>query len=1059
MTDFNEKGPIAWMARNSVAANLMMVVFLLGGFIIAKQVKQEVFPEFSTDIISVAVPYPGASPEEVEQGIVLSIEDGVRGLDGVKRVTSTSFEGAGSVIIELLTSANRSKVLQDVKNEVDRIQSFPEDAERPIVSLIESRREVVNLLVYGEQDIRNLRRLAERIRDDLVQRPGVTLVQLGVAPPLEIAIEIPQEQLRRYGLTLEGVAQQIRKSALELPAGELRTESGQILLRTQERRDYGREFMDIPVSTSSSGTIITVGDVATVKDGFEEVDKEATFRGMPAIRVNVYRVGEETPQSVSETVREYIEELQEELPEDVGLTIWRDSSLIYQDRIGLLMKNAILGLILVLCLLSFFLEPHLAFWVTLGIPISILGCFLFIPFTGASINMISLFAFIITLGIIVDDAVVMGENIYEKRQQGLSIMRAAIEGAREVATPITFAVLTNIIAFMPLFFVPGISGKFFRQIPAVVVGVFIISLIESIFILPAHLSHKNRDNAFWRLLNKPRKFFSPKLQYHIENHYTPAIDKIIRNRYLTLAAAVATLLVALGMVFGGHIRFSFMPKIDADVITAQVELPFGTPIEESRKIQTQIINAAERAIEEGGGEQIAKGVYSQIGQALLSFGPGPNIEQGGGSHIIASQVSLVSSDKRKISGGEFSRLWRKEVGNLVGIESLVFKAETGAHEGKAIEFNLSHRSRQTLELAAKNLRGVIEGYAGVTDTEDGVSTGKRQLSFQITPQAQSLGLTASDLGRKVRAAFYGAEALRQQRGRNEVKVRVKLPYEERASIKTIEDLIIRTPKGGEIPFRDAAFIEDGASYTEIARRDGRRILTVSADVDRQISNANQITTDILQNEFPKLQKKYPGLTYSFGGEKEAQRESLGVLKIGFSIAMLVVFAMLAIPFKSYIQPVIVMMSIPFGIIGAVGGHFLLGYGLSIISMFGIIALSGVVVNDSLVMVVTANRLRDQGLSAYEAIKRAGIRRFRPIVLTSLTTFFGLAPMIFETSMQARFLIPMAISIGFGILFATVIILAIVPSVYMIIEDIKHFGSTLRELLSESEQEVGTRQDF
>ena len=715
MTENNvfKKGPIAWMAQNSVAANLMMMVFLVGGFIIAQQVKQEVFPEFSTDIITVAVPYPGASPEEVEQGIILSIEDGVRGLDGVKRVTASANEGAGSVVIELLTSANPSKVLQDVKNEVDRIQSFPEDAERPIVSLVESRREVINLVVYGKQDIRDLRELAERIRDDLVQRPGVTLIELGVAPPLEISVEIPQEELRRYNLTLEGVAQIIRRSALELPAGEIRTQGGQILLRTQERRDYGREYYDIPVATTEEGAVVTIGDIAIIHDGFEEVDKEASFKGMPAVRVNIYRVGNETPQSVSAAVREYIDELKTELPDDIGLTIWRDSSLVYQDRIDLLMKNAIIGLILVLCLLGFFLEPHLAFWVTLGIPISVLGCFLFIPFTGASINMISLFAFIVTLGIIVDDAVVMGENIYEHRQRGLSLGKAAISGAREVAGPITFAVLTNIIAFMPLFFVPGISGKFFRQIPSVVVGVFIISLIESIFILPSHLSHKNKDNAFWRMLNKPSEKFSPILQRHIDNYYTPAIDLIVKYRYITFAAAIAVLITAGGMVAGGHIKFSFLPKIDADVITAQAQLPFGTPISESRSVQQKIVDAANRALEKAGGQKIAIGVYSQIGEQLLSFGPKPSVIFGGGSHLVATQVSLVSSEKRDISGAEFSRLWRKEIGTLVGLESLVFKAETGASEGKAIEFNLSHRFKKYIRVSSQgakiNYRRICRG--------------------------------------------------------------------------------------------------------------------------------------------------------------------------------------------------------------------------------------------------------------------------------------------------------------------------------------------------------------
>ena len=499
-------------------------------------------------------------------------------------------------------------------------------------------------------------------------------------------------------------------------------------------------------------------------------------------------------------------------------------------------------------------------------------------------------------------------------------------------------------------------------------------------------------------------------------------------------------------MIGGHIRFSFLPRIDADLITAQASLPFGVPIEESRRIQGLLVEAAHHTVTASGGPEIAKGVYSQIGSPLLAFGPGPDQQFATGSHVIATQVSLVSEEFREISGRDFARKWREKVGQIVGLESLVFKAETGASEGAAIEFNFSHRSRKTLEAAAKEFREILEGYAGVFDSDDGVSTGKRQLSFRITPEARSLGISARDLGRQVRSAFYGAEALRQQRGRNEVKVMVRLPEEERETLQTLEQLMIRSPAGGEIPFLEAAEVDEGRSYTAINRRDGRRVVAVTADVDELVANANQIIEDLVASEIPKLRRKYPGLSYSFGGEREAQSESLGVLGIGFIIAMLVIYALLAVPFRSYFQPIIVMLSIPFGIIGAIGGHFLLGYGLSIISMFGLIALSGVVVNDSLVLVVTANRLRDEeGLSARDAVERAGMRRFRPIILTSLTTFFGLAPMIFETSLQARFLIPMAISLGFGILFSTVIILGIVPSVYVILEDILFAKRNIRKM--------------
>ena len=650
--------------------------------------------------------------------------------------------------------------------------------------------------------------------------------------------------------------------------------------------------------------------------------------------------------------------------------------------------------------------------------------------------MISLFAFIVTLGIIVDDAVVMGENIYEKREKGLSALDAAIEGAREIALPITFAVLTNIVAFMPLFFVPGISGKFFRQIPAVVVTVFAVSLIESIFVLPAHLSHKPKDRAIWRLFEIPRGWCASWLDWVIKTIYKPIVARCVKYRYTTFACACSMLLAALGLVAGGHLPFSFLPKIDGELITAQAVLPVGSPIEESRKVRAQVVEAATRALEKSGGLSIAKGIYAQIGGTLIAQGPGPRGGGGAGGNVLAAQVSLVSAEKRNISGGDFARRWKEELGTLVGLESLIFKSDTGASEGAAIEFNLSHGSRAALEAAAIEFVDVMKGYAGVSDTDDGVASGKKQLSFRLTPQARSLGLTSSDIGRQLRSSFYGAEALRQQRGRNEIKVRVRLPEQERESLQTFERMVIRTPQGGEVPLSEVVEIDEGSSYNVINRRNGRRVVTVSADVDSQKGNSTQITSELVENTIPILQRKYPGLTYSFGGEQEAQRDSLSSLGIGFIVALLGIYALLAIPFKSYIQPVVVMLSIPFGIIGAVAGHYLLGYGLSIISMFGIIALSGVVVNDSLVLIITANSLRDdEGLPPEEAVMRAGIRRFRPIILTSLTTFLGLAPMIMETSLQARFLIPMAISIGFGILFATAIILMIVPAAYLIIDDI------------------------
>ena len=777
-------------------------------------------------------------------------------------------------------------------------------------------------------------------------------------------------------------------------------------------------------------------EIASIQETFEETNQEAFFNGYPAIRVDIFRMGTQTPIEISDQVRDYAKTLREDLPKGVQIAVWGDSSEIYRDRIYLLARNAFLGLILVLLLLGLFLEPKLAFWVTVGIPISIIGSFLFIPLYGASINMVSLFAFIVTLGIIVDDAVVVGEIIYQKREKGVPFLQAAVEGAKEIAGPVTFAVLTNIAAFMPLFFIPGVMGKIFIQIPSIVVSVFLISLIESLFVLPAHLTHPKSNSLFWRTLTYPSLFFEKLLKSFIRTIYTCILKFVLRHRYLTVTFGVSILIVALGVVGGGIIQFSFLPRVDNDLVSAQAVMPFGIPIETSQKVQKQMVNAAKKVIQENGGD-ISRGVYTQIGTMLREGGPPIDQQRGGpGSHLIGVQVFLVPTDQRKISGVGFANAWREATGDITGLQSIVFNATIGSTGGKPVDIELSHSSVETIESAAVELAEELKGYAGVTDINSGVSLGKPQYNFKITPEARSLGITSQDLANQVRWSFYGAEALRQQRGRNEIKVMVRLPEQERKRLATVEELILRSNTGGEIPLSVAADVTEQRAYTMIRRSEGRRVISVTADVDENIANANEIIDNITKTDLPELLDRYPGLSYTLEGQQREQSESLETMAYGFMFALIAIYALLAIPFKSYIQPLIVMTSIPFGIIGAIIGHLLLGYELSIISILGIVALSGVVVNDSLVLIVTTNRFRADGSTPYEAIIQSAPLRFRPILLTSLTTFFGLAPMIFETSLQARFLIPMAISLGFGILFATGIILLIVPSIYLIVEDIR-----------------------
>ncbi len=1028
----SRSGLISWMADHTVAANMVMVIFILGGLLVSTQIKQEVFPEFKSEIILCTVPYPGASPEEVEQGIILSIEDVVRGLDGVKEVTSTAYESMAQVRFTLVNGVNANSVLQDVINEIDRIRSFPELAERPVISLVDIRSHVLSVMVHGDLEEQILRDVAGRIRDDLMQRPGVTLVELDTARPREIAIEVPQRHLRAFSLTLDRIASEIREAAIELPGGGVKTPSGEVLLRTQERRDFGWEYAELPLVSTPDGSTITVGDIATITDGFAETDEEAYFNRRRAVQVKVFRVGTETPQSVSESVHTYLEELGLELPDGIGLTVWEDWAEMYRDRMSLLLKNAFLGLILVLLLLGLFLDLKLAFWVTVGLCVSIIGSFLFLPLAGASINMISLFAFIVTLGIVVDDAVVAGEIIYQKREQGLPLLQAAIAGAREIAGPITFAVLTNIAAFLPFFFLPGVMGNFVRQIPSVVVAVFAVSLIESLFVLPAHLAHTRASTGVWEILDRPRRWLSKKMTSFIQDRYQPFLRSALANRWLTVGVGVALLILTAGIVAGGHVPFTSFPSVDSDIVRVEATLPYGVSLDDSRMVLDSLQQAVDVSVEQLGSKSVLRGIYGYIGS--FSIGQGPGVRGSSGSHKVGAFVWLEPSDQRNFSGVDFANAWRAAIGTIPGVASLTVSAETGPDPGDPIDIQLSHQSRPVLEAAARDLADALTRFEGVLDIDDGVSLGKPQLNFRITPEAHSLGLNATDVAGQVRGAFYGVEALRQQRGRDEVKVMVRLPAAERRSAFTVEHLILLTEQGGEIPLAEAADVEPGRSYTEIKRHKGRRIVAVTAEVDAQIANANRIIGELTVNDLAALTRKYPGLTYSLEGEQASQRETLVAMAIGLPLALLMIYGLLAIPFRSYVQPLIVMLGIPFGFIGALIGHLLLGYGLSLISLFGMVALAGVMVNDSLVLIATTNRIHEeQGIPLSEAVIHGAMNRFRPIVLTSLTTFFGLAPMMFETAMQARFLIPMAISLGFGILFGTVVILVIVPCVYFIVE--------------------------
>lgn len=1038
------KNAVRWMANNHVAANLLMMVFIIGGLVLGFSIKQEVFPEISLDMVKVLVEYPGAGPEEVEEGILLKIEENISGLDGIEEIKSVAAEGFGTVVAELMEGADADQVLQDIKTEVDRITTFPKDAEKPVITKILARYGVISVVVYGDVSERSLRENAEIIRDELLDMSQITQVELEGVRPYEISIEISEENLRRYNVTLDQVADRIRRASLDLPGGKIKTEASEILIRTKERRYQGTEYESISIISNPDGTEVMLGDIANVRDTFSDTDLFARFDGKPAAAIKVYRVGDQKPTEISELVKSYVEKKKLELPESVQIATYSDMTELYQSRKNLLIKNGLIGLILVFFVLSLFLHIRLALWVMLGIPISFLGALFFMPATDISINMMSLFAFILALGIVVDDAIIVGENIFEHRQRGKPFLKAAVDGAIEVGIPVIFAVLTSVAAFVPLLFVTGVIGKFIYVIPVIVITVLLVSLIESLFILPAHLSlgRPSQDTSGVRgFVERVRTGFGTKLERFIQGPYSRILAWCLKNRYATIATAVSIMLISFGVIGGGILKFNFMPEVEGDEIIVNLEMPQGTPIEETIRIQDYIVKKGQEVISEYDRNRpednsVMRHIFSLVGGTIAEAGA-LGVEAETGSHLANLILFLTPSEKRGVSAAEITKKWRAKVGEIPGVDSLIFSANI-IHLGDDINIRLEHEDFEMLAKASDSVKNVLRQYPGVADIADNYAKGVWELKIQLKPEARTLGITEEELGRQLRGAYYGAEALRLQRERNEVKVMVRYPEDARRSLWDLESMRIRTRDGGEIPLQTAAHIVEGKGFSKINRTDRKRVVNVTASVDSSISNADDIIDNLQKIVLADLMMNFPGLTYDLEGEAKESRKSFDSMKIGFSLVLFGIYALLAIPFRSYSQPILIMTAIPFGIVGAITGHLIMGFNLSILSMFGIVALSGVIVNDSLLLIDCVNRYWREGMSLFEAVVEACRRRFRPILLTSLTTFFGLTPIILETSVQAQFLIPMAISLAFGVLFATGITLLLIPSLYLILENLRSF---------------------
>jgi len=1040
-----KKGLLAWFASNHVAANLVMFLIIAAGLLAIFSAKMEVFPEFSLDMINITVPYRGASPADVEEGVCLRVEEAIGAVDGVKRITSTAAEAVGSTLVEVEEYANPTDVLDDIKANIGTIMTFPQETEKPIISELKSRHKVITIVVFGDVSEKTLKKLAEQIRDDLTAMDNISQVGTAGVRPYEISIEISEENLRRYNLSFEKVSRAVRNSSLDIPAGSVKTSGGEILVRTKGQRYYGPEFEKIIVLTKNDGTELRLGDIATVRDDFEDVDLYAKFDGKRAAFVKVWRIGEQDAIDIARTVKKYISEKKKYLPEGLSIGLWEDDVQYLNARLNLLKRNGYIGLVLVFLCLTLFLNLRLAFWTTMGIPISFLGAFYLIPFFDVSINMISLFAFIMSLGLVVDDAIVVGENIFAYRQQGMERTAAAIKGAKEMAMPVTLAVVTTMFAFVPLAYTTGIMGKILRVLPIVVISVLLVSLVEALLILPAHLSGRksSRTGIIRRFTDKINYWTEKRLYRFVNGPFARFVTRAIRRRYVTLATGVAIFLITVGFVAGGYIKFVFFDTIEADNMIAMLTMPQGTPVEQTRQIVEGIEKSAFDVIAEFDSERrdkpsLMKHIATTIGaHPTLGHGGPVQIDAGaaGQSHLAEVNVELLGSEERDVSSVVLGNKWREAVGEIAGVSSLTFISEW-VSTGNPIEVELSHEDFGDLLKAVEDLKGILRQYTGVEDIADSFEAGKAELKLKLKDTGRTLGLTLSDLAGQVRQGFYGEEVQRIQRGRDDIRVMVRYPQSERRSLADVENMRIRLPDGTQIPFRTVAEVQYGQGYATIRRVDRRRVVSVSADVDEAKANAGDINAELNAKALPGLMRKYQGLQYRFAGEQRERNESLGSLKKNFAIAMLAIYALLAVQFRSYAQPIIVMSAIPFGVVGATIGHLVMGFNLGILSMFGIVALSGVVVNDSLIMIDLINRERKSGIELAQVLRDCATRRFRPIMLTTLTTFFGLAPMLLERSLQARFLIPMAISLAFGVLFATCITLLLVPSLYMILEDIK-----------------------
>jgi multidrug efflux pump subunit AcrB len=1050
---------IAWFVGNSVAANLMMTIFIVGGFMSLLQLHQEEFPDIELDIVQITVPYLGATPEEVEQAVCVRIEEAIEGIQGINRTSSVAGEGACMVMVDLEMEGDSTRALNEIKGRVDAISTFPRETEKPIVSMMAMKGGVIQVVLSGDTDELTLKLLAEDMRDDIADMDGISQVGVTFVRPYEISIEVSENTLRQYNLTMDKITSAIRRSSLDMPGGSIKSAGGEILLRSKGQVYRGVEYEDIVILTRPDGTNLTLGEIANVRDEFQEGFLRAKFDGERAVIVQVYRVGEEDIIGAAEKVKAYVNEARLRLPDGITLTIWLDQAVELEERVGTLTRNAYTGLALVLLVLTLFLRFKLAVWVAAGIPIAVLGAIWIFPYAGISISSLTVMAFILVLGIVVDDAIVVGERIHAHEQSGEGKSKAAVAGAYEVCVPVIFGVFTTIAAFLPILLVEGRMGAFFQVIGWVVIVCLAFSLLESQLVLPAHLAHRKtsqyifENTAFVKGWITFQGKIASALEYAAHQIYRPLLIRSMHWRYITWSIGTAVLILAFGLIISGRVVFQFFPAVEGNRIFATLIMPEGISVELTEQGISQMEQAArelgEQLDQEAGitDGHVIEHMLSIIG-TQAARGHGPSRPTPGGSHLAEIVLELAPIDERGGVGSvEISDRWRELAGPIPDAVELTFSSNSFS-AGDALRIQLAGRDVEELREAAAKLRGELGRYPGVLDLTDSFRAGKQEIKLDILPEAKPLGLTLNDLARQVRQAFYGDEAQRIQRGTDDVRVMVRYPEYERQSIGNLEDMRIRTDDGTEVPFASVAGVSLGNGYSSISREDQKRVVAVVGDVDRSITTPEEVIAAIAKQichregnqesavmvSFPCRGQAYQGVTYSLSGEAEERGKAMGSIASNAVIALMVIFALLAIPLRSYTQPLVIMSVIPFGAVGAIIGHYIMRWDLVFFSILGIIALSGVVVNASLVLVDYINRQRRRGVDLFEAVTMAGVVRFRPILLTSITTFVGLVPLMATASQATFFIIPMAISLAFGVLFATVITLLLIPSLYMILED-------------------------